>query len=69
MEEQKDKAQVIKENIEATIINAIETEKEINQTNDQKIQQKLQAKNERRAQAIPSLIRDMKEAEAMRQLE
>ncbi|MEM1485698.1 hypothetical protein V6615_12635 [Oscillospiraceae bacterium PP1C4] len=68
MNEEKDKAQIIKENIEATIMNAIQTEKAINETNDPKTRQQLQAKNEGRAQAIPSLIRDMKEAEALKQL-
>lgn len=68
MDEQKDKAQVIKENIEATIANAIEAEVTINNTSDNKTKRELEAKNERRAQAIPSMIREMKEEEAKKEL-
>jgi len=59
-----DKSQKIKENIESTINNAIETEARINSMNNSKQKSELIAKNERRAEAIPSMIREYKEEEA-----
>jgi len=58
------KSQRIKENIESTIVNAIETEKQINDMDNSKQKRELIAKNERRAEAIPSMIREYKEEEA-----
>lgn len=63
-----DKSQVIKENIEATIVNAIETESQISTMEPSKQKSALIAKNERRAEAIPSMIREYKEEEAKKEL-
>jgi len=68
MEETHSKAQIIKENIEATIDNAIEAEKIIHATDNPKQKRELTAKNERRAQAVPSMIREFKEEEAREEL-
>lgn len=69
MEEKRDKAQVIKENIESTIRNAIESEQIINTTDNPKQKRELIAKNERRAEAVPSMVREMKEEQARQELE
>ena len=69
MSERENKSQVIRETIESTIGNAIDTQTKLEQSADEKEQQKLTAKNEGRAQAIPSLIRQMKEAEAAEELD
>lgn len=69
MEQHQSKAEVIKDTIESTIENAIDTQKQIIHSADEKEQQKLIEKNEGRAQAIPSLIRNMKEAEATEELD
>lgn len=69
MDAHKDKAEVIKETIESTIEHAIDTQAQLVKSSDEKQQQRLLAKNEGRAQAIPSLIRQMKEAEAAQELE
>jgi len=63
-----DKSQAIKENIEATIINAIETENQISKMDHSKRKSELIVKNERRAEAIPSMIREYKEEEAKKEL-
>lgn len=68
MEEKRDKAQVIKENIESTIRNAIESEQIINTTDNSKQKRELIAKNERRAEAVPSMVREMKEEQARQEL-
>ena len=69
MSRHKEKSDIIQENIESTISNAIDAQEEIKSTSDLKLQQKLLEKNKGRAEAIPSLIRDMKEAEAAEELE
>jgi len=63
-----DKAQVIKENIESTIFNAIETERQMRSMDTSKQKSALLSKNERRAEAIPSMIREYKEEEARKEL-
>jgi len=68
MSDHKEKSDVIQKNIESTIFNAIDTQAEIMNTADLKLQQKLLKKNEGRAEAIPTFIRDMKEAEAAEEL-
>lgn len=64
MDAHQDKAEVIKQTIESTIGHAIDTQAQLVKSSDEKQQQRLLSKNEGRAQAIPSLIRQMKEAEA-----
>ena len=64
-----DKARRIQENIHSTIENAADTANELHETDDTKTQQELLDKNARRAQAVDSLIRDMKEAEAQSELD
>jgi len=68
MGEQERKSEVIKETIEATIGNAIDTQAKQQHATSEKERQALLSKNEGRAQAIPSLIRQMKEAEAAEEL-
>lgn len=68
MDEYESKAEVIKETIESTIGNAIDTQAKLERSADEKEQQKLLTKNEGRALAIPSLIRQMKEAEAAEEI-
>ena len=63
-----DKAKRIQKNIEATIVNAIETEKQISGMDNSKQKSDLISKNERRAEAIPSMIREYKEEEAKKEL-
>ena len=63
-----EKTKRIQKNIEATIVNAIETEKQISSMDDSKQKSDLISKNERRAEAIPSLIREYKEEEARKEL-
>jgi len=63
-----DKAKRIKKSIEATIVNAIETEKQISGMDQSKQKSDLISKNERRAEAIPSMIREYKEEEAKKEL-
>jgi len=63
------KSQKIKENIESTISNAIETEREISSMDTSKQKSALIAKNERRAEAIPAMIREYKEEAAKKELE
>jgi hypothetical protein len=63
-----DKANRIKKNIEATIVNAIETDAQIRGMDSSKQKSDLISKNERRAEAIPSLIREYKEEEAKKEL-
>jgi len=63
-----EKTKRIQKNIEATIVNAIETEKQISGMDDSKQKSDLISKNERRAEAIPSLIREYKEEEARKEL-
>jgi len=63
-----DKSQVIKENIEATILNAIETENQISTMDQSKQKRELMNKNKRRAEAIPSMIREYREEEAKKEL-
>lgn len=63
-----DKSQRIKENIESTICNAIETERQIHSMDHSKQKSELISKNERRAEAIPSMIREYKEEEARKEL-
>lgn len=69
MEEQKDKAKLIRENIEATIGNAMDTAQALYNTADPKKQRELLDKNGRRSQAVSSMIKDMKEEEARQELE
>ena len=64
-----DKSQTIKESIEATILNAIQTEERIRHLDTSKQKSELIAKNERRAEAIPSMIREYKEEEAKKELD
>ena len=68
MSDHLDKPEKIKETIEATILNAIETEKQISNMNPSKQKSELIAKNERRAEAMPSMIREYKEEEAKKEL-
>lgn len=68
MDEHENKSEVIKETIESTIVNAIDTQTKLAQSSDRKEQQQLLTKNDGRAQAIPSLIRQMKEAEAAEEI-
>ena len=63
-----DKSKRIQKNIESTIVNAIETEKQIATMEDSKQKNDLISKNERRAEAIPSMIREYKEEEAREEL-
>ena len=63
-----DKSQKIKETIESTIVNAIETERQISGMDHSKQKRELIAKNERRAEAIPAMIREYKEEEARKEL-
>ena len=63
-----DKSTKIRANIESTIVNAIETEKQICSIDNAKKKSDLVAKNERRAEAIPSMIREYKEEEAKKEL-
>ena len=69
MSENLDKSGKIKENIEATILNAIETERQISRMDTSKQKSDLIAKNERRAEAMPSMIREYREEEAKKELE
>lgn len=69
MEEQKDKAKLIQENIESTISNAIKDQNIINYNNPSPSKKReILAKNERRAEAVTSMISDMKEEEAKKEL-
>lgn len=68
MGEKHDKAQAIRKTIESTIENAIDIQTKLEQATDYKEQQRLLSQNEGRAQAIPSLIRDLKEAEAAQEI-
>ena len=63
-----DKSQKIREAIEATISNAIEAESQISSMGTSKQKSDLIAKNERRAEAIPAMIREYKEEEAKKEL-
>ena len=63
-----DKSQRIKKNIESTICNAIETDRQIRNMDPSKQKSELISKNERRAEAIPSMIREYKEEEARKEL-
>ena len=64
-----DKASRIQKNIKSTIENAAQTAGILHKTDNKKEQQELLDKNARRAQAVDSLIRDMKEAEAQSELD
>ena len=68
MSDNLDESEEIKENIESTILNAIETEKQISSMDHSKQKSELIAKNERRAEAVPSMIREFKEEEARKEL-
>jgi len=68
MSDTAEKSEKIKETIEATILNAIETERQISGMDHSKQKSELMAKNERRAEAMPSLIREYKEEEAKQEL-
>jgi small acid-soluble spore protein tlp len=59
----------IKENIESTIHNMEVAQEIIENATDNKTVSELQAKNQRRVEAIPSLIKEYKEEEAKDQLE
>ncbi|MCL2843368.1 MAG: hypothetical protein FWE28_07900 [Oscillospiraceae bacterium] len=63
-----DKAQKMKATIESTISNAIETERQISSMDTSKQKSDLIAKNERRAEAMPGMIREYKEEEAKKEL-
>lgn len=67
-DDRSDNAQKIKENIESTKQNIELAEKMIASTSDKKMKRELQEKNERREKAIPSMIREMKEEEARKEL-
>lgn len=69
MSEHESKSEVIRETIESTIGNAIDTQTKLEQSTNKREQQKFFEINEGRAQAIPSLIRQMKEAEAVEELD
>jgi len=60
-DDRSDNAQKIKETINNTKQNIKETNKTIKQTENQDTIHSLQAKNERREQAIPALKQEMKE--------
>lgn len=67
-DDRRDNAEKIKENIESTKENIEAAEELMARTSDQKAKTDLQAKNERRANAIPDMEREMKEeAENQRQ--
>jgi len=68
MNDNLDKSEKIKKNIESTILNAIETEKQISNMDHSKQKSALIAKNVRRAEAMPSMIREYKEEEAKEEL-
>lgn len=68
-DDRSDNAQKIRQNIEATKRNMEMADEMIAETSDPKAKRDLQAKNERRAQAIPSMVREMKEEEANAELE
>lgn len=67
-DDRRDNAQKIKENIENTKHNMELAEEMIATTSDKKTKRDLQEKNERRAEAIPSMVREMKEEEALKEL-
>lgn len=67
-DDRSDNAQKIKENIESTKQNIELAEQMIANTSDSKMKRDLQEKNERREKAIPSMIREMKEEEARKEL-
>ena len=69
MNDHLEKSERIKKTIESTILNAIETERQISGMDISKQKSELIAKNERRAEAIPSMIREYKEEEAREELD
>ena len=69
MNDNLEKSERIKKTIESTILNAIETERQISGMDISKQKSELIAKNERRAEAIPSMIREYKEEEAREELD
>ena len=66
--ESPDKAERIRENIKSTLHNMETAEELIGQTADEKEKRELEAKNARRAMALPSLVKEMKEEEARKEL-
>ena len=64
----KTKAQRIQDNIESTLHNMEITEDSISAETDRKKIQELESANERRAEAIPKMIREMKEEQAQEEL-
>ena len=65
----KTKVQRIQDNIESTLHNMELAEEFISSDLDSKKSQELIAKNQRRAQGIPQMIRDMKEEQAQEELD
>lgn len=65
----KTKAQKIQDSIESTLHNMELAEEFISSDRDSKKSQELIAKNQRRAQGIPQMIRDMKEEQAQEELD
>jgi len=68
MSDELEKSERIKKTIESTILNAIETERQISAMDTSKQKSELIAKNERRAEAMPAMIREFKEEEAREEL-
>jgi len=68
MNDELEKSERIKKSIESTILNAIETERQISTMGTSKQKSELIAKNERRAEAMPAMIREFKEEEAREEL-
>lgn len=65
----KTKVERIQDNIESTLRNMEIAQEEITVDPDSKKAQELHAANERRAEAIPQMIREMKEEQAREELE
>ncbi|MDD4700407.1 MAG: small acid-soluble spore protein Tlp [Oscillospiraceae bacterium] len=63
-----DKAEKIRSNIKSTLYNMEATEDVIAQTPNNKIRRELEEKNKRRAEALPSMVKQMKEEEAKKEL-
>lgn len=64
-----DNVEKIKKNIDLTIHNMEVALDMIETTTDKKKKVELQEKNQRRAQAIPSMVKELKEEEAKKELE